>query len=588
MAGDFSFWQQQPQHAQLPETQPWFADNAAVDVTPAELALLQRLNGETMWWAESQASIAPVQQTTPVEEWAPAWWNGVSDLGALPADALPNQEVKPNNEWSGSAWNWPQGIDMKPQMEASLPAGLHPQASQDMEQFEVQADSMWRPWEQDQSNGQDDPSLKTGLQMGTESEPQDHSSDDLDPDKGLAAEMTSQVALFLAGGDFEEESDEDDVSALPEPALGEGTNSEAAAAAGSMTIDAPPFVPAALQTGSDAAAASNARTELRLDEILPKEANPVHISPSDGLNNTYVAMLQQSILPPELEDQKNFKKFKAAIAKAVLNFYKKQTPPTMTLLQKDLRENHQIPEDWLSVLLQVCARDTAKLYFIKPPMPGEEPTIYLMKKPMWFQGFVPREDGFNEHHQGAKGMGAIPPMIPLPEVPVAENGEMKETKRKQLRNASLGNTARKSSEKQGKSPAPGPIPLMPGVVSPAPVREARFKKADSAYAADMNGNAEGHLDVSCLLEELILAFPKGMHFSTLKEQLRKLNEGSFGETAFSCPKIAKIKIDGGGVTGGAEASQPSNPMLQEAMNQGASGKPWQRSQGQVAGSQWHG
>ena len=36
---------------------------------------------------------------------------------------------------------------------------------------------------------------------------------------------------------------------------------------------------------------------------------------------------------------------------------------------------------------------TAKLYYIKPPMPGEEPTIYLMKKPMWFQGFVPREAG---------------------------------------------------------------------------------------------------------------------------------------------------------------------------------------------------
>lgn len=29
------------------------------------------------------------------------------------------------------------GIDMKPQMEASLPAGLHPQASQDIEQFEA-------------------------------------------------------------------------------------------------------------------------------------------------------------------------------------------------------------------------------------------------------------------------------------------------------------------------------------------------------------------------------------------------------------------------------------------------------------------
>ena len=68
----------------------------------------------------AEASTAPVQQTTPVEEWAPAWWNGtktqnfskhlrkdiqiqmevtrdvarnrfklcpgVSDLGALPAD----------------------------------------------------------------------------------------------------------------------------------------------------------------------------------------------------------------------------------------------------------------------------------------------------------------------------------------------------------------------------------------------------------------------------------------------------------------------------------------------------------------------
>ena len=28
------------------------------------------------------------------------------------------------------------------------------------------------------------------------------------------------------------------------------------------------------------------------------------------------------------------------------------------------------------------------------------------------------QDGFNEHHQGAKGMGAIPPMIPLPEVAI--------------------------------------------------------------------------------------------------------------------------------------------------------------------------
>lgn len=65
MAGDFAFWQQ-PQHAQLPE-QTW----TGVEVTPAELALLQRLNGlqdGEMWWENSgdPGGLAqPVQQTAP-------------------------------------------------------------------------------------------------------------------------------------------------------------------------------------------------------------------------------------------------------------------------------------------------------------------------------------------------------------------------------------------------------------------------------------------------------------------------------------------------------------------------------------------
>lgn len=65
MAGDFAFWQQ-PQRAQLPE-QTW----TGVEVTPAELALLQRLNGlqdGEMWWENSgdPGGLAqPVQQAVP-------------------------------------------------------------------------------------------------------------------------------------------------------------------------------------------------------------------------------------------------------------------------------------------------------------------------------------------------------------------------------------------------------------------------------------------------------------------------------------------------------------------------------------------
>jgi len=585
MAGDFSFWQQQPQHAQLPETQPWFAENATADVTPEELALLQRLNGETtMWWAEAQASIAPVQQATQ-EEWATTWWNGIPDMGV--ADA-PNQEVKPNNEWSSSAWNWSQGIDMKSQMEVSpIPPGLHPQAAQDIEQFQVPRDSMW-PWEQDQMRGQDDASIVAGLRMGAEGEggPPDHTNED-DPDNGLAAEMSAQVALFLAGGDFEEESEDEDVSALPEPALGGETNREAALAVGSMTINAPPFVPASLQTGTDAPATSNARTELRLDEILPKEANPLPLPTSEGLSD-FIDVLHRRPLPPDLEDPKNFKKFEAEITKAVLNFYKKQVPPTVKMLQKELREWNQIPEDWLNVLLQVCVRDTAKLYYIKPPMRGEQPIIYLAKPPVWFQGFVPSEADLKEYHEGTTGRAVMPPVPEVAQqtVPVAENSEVKESKRRQPRNASMGNAGRKSAEKPQNAKSPSPmdnrvLPLMPGAVNPMPLLEARFKKADIKYSADMNGRDEvqGNLDVSGLLEELMLAFPHGIRFSMLKEQLRTSNEGSFGETAFSCPKIAQIKIEGSGGSGGSmEANQPSNPILQEAMtNQEASGKPWQWS-----------
>eukprot|EP00438_Fugacium_kawagutii_P028780 Skav233333 [mRNA] locus=scaffold2479:101377:102874:- [translate_table: standard] len=422
--------------------------------------------------------------------------------------------------------------------------------------------SMWQPWQLDLASGQD-PDSVTG-HVGAESEPQDHFSNDadLDPDQGLAADISAQVALFLAGGDCED-SDEDvqDEIALPEPAPGEGANSEAALSVASMTIDAPPFVPKALQKSDAPEPASTiSRKELRLGDLLPSDPNP---SPAPTPSDAFLAMLQLSPLPVDLEDQRNFKKFEAAIAKAVLNFYRKQLPPTVTMLQKELRENHQIPEDWLIAILQVCARDTAKLYLIGAPVPGEEPepTILLTRPPLWFQGFPKRsQDGFKEHQQGAKGGGKGNMQVISSEgfgqreasrVPISEGSE-KETKRK-LRNASLGG-AKKSDKHQAL--AVGPVdssqPLVPGVVTQT---QARYKDVDSVYSADVQENEtlEGKVDVSSLLQELILAFPDGMSFSSLKDHLRTNNEGSFGETAFKCSKLASWKIAGNSVLKGAEA-----------------------------------
>lgn len=83
-------------------------------------------------------------------------------------------------------------------MEASVPPGLHPQEmeTQTSNRFDLPvADSMW-PWQVDLGG---DDSL-TG-HMGAESEPRtdrlDHFSNDadLDPDQGLAADISAQASI---------------------------------------------------------------------------------------------------------------------------------------------------------------------------------------------------------------------------------------------------------------------------------------------------------------------------------------------------------------------------------------------------------
>ncbi|CAK9109907.1 Condensin complex subunit 1 [Durusdinium trenchii] len=444
MAGEYLFWQQQQQqqqHQQLPETQPWFPENAP-DVTPAELALLQRLNATETWW-NSEASAAAVQQQP--EDWTSMWWEGA----------------------------------------------------------------------------------RSGMEIADSTE---KTVQEADPDKGLAKQMTSAVQLFLAGEDEESEDE-----AFPEPAPSGEATSEAVPTQ-AMTINAQPFVPTALQASNDMQVpASTSRTELRLDEILPKANSPM-LPTSEGLNN-FIGVLQRRPLPPDLEDnQTNLKKFEAAIAKAVLNFYKKRMPPTVKMLQKELRETNQLPEEWLNVLLQVCARDASKVYYIQPTMRGEQPTIYLARPPLWFQGFLADEDDIKQQVAIESVSGDQKRMMPaVPLAPVGQvnaeghsmgNAETKETKRKAR--SKNEDSRRRSSEKVPKPVGPTKTsPLTPGVVDqPGQHLEARVavaraveasdKKADSDYSNDTNdkdeafpaeshvGNPDG-LDVSGLLEELMLA-----------------------------------------------------------------------------------
>eukprot|EP00913_Durusdinium_trenchii_P031757 g29742.t1 len=286
MAGEYLFWQQQQQqqhHQQLPETQPWFPENAP-DVTPAELALLQRLNATETWW-NSEASAAAVQQQP--EDWTSMWWEGA----------------------------------------------------------------------------------RSGMEIADSTE---KTVQEADPDKGLAKQMTSAVQLFLAGEDEDrfsllsrvllfQHTEESEDEAFPEPAPSGEATSEAIPTQ-AMTINAQPFVPTALQASNDMQVpASTSRTELRLDEILPKANSPM-LPTSEGLNN----------------------------------FIGKRMPPTVKMLQKELRETNQLPEEWLNVLLQVCARDASKVYYIQPTMRGEQPTIYLARPPLWFQGFLADEDDIKQ------------------------------------------------------------------------------------------------------------------------------------------------------------------------------------------------
>ncbi|CAE7230104.1 Ncapd2, partial [Symbiodinium pilosum] len=215
-----------------------------------------------------------------------------------------------------------------------------------------------------------------------------------------------------------------DVDPSPDPMPSGAVSEVPSSTFGVHALDAPPFVPAALGTpdttqtppvagkptqvmpdmtqekvekapiDTTSSSGQPERTELRLDDILPKEANT---SSPEGLND-FFAILKQRPLPLDLEeDQRQLTAFNAAIAKVILDLYKKRSPPTVKLLQSKLRESQQFSEEHIQSVLLVCARDVPKIYQIVSSSKGQSAAtrcrrvILLTKPPMWFQGFPPEE-----------------------------------------------------------------------------------------------------------------------------------------------------------------------------------------------------
>ncbi|CAE7649442.1 Ncapd2 [Symbiodinium sp. CCMP2592] len=440
MAGAVNFWQPR-QEQQLPTDTNWFGNDSAPDgVTPAELALLQRhLNdgSQWQWWgaeAPAQSGSAPAGDG----EWAAGgvWpWQG-SGMSEMNGAARPAMEaaqavqaaqtmtaMASEGDWSAGGaqpWNWQGTSDVD--------------AATSLPQVEVQAQAPSWSWDQGRQGLAENSAtpMRSSLpQVAAKilGAPPGLSAPaaDVDPDKGLAEQMSSAVALFLAGADFDEADSDEEPSPEPVPS---GVVGEASSTFGASALDAPPFVPglgvstpeasqkiqtsrmmpdatattATTTTTTTTSATSTQvaepatpettsssgqtteRTELRLDDILPKEATPSITSP-EGLND-FFAILRQQPLPADLaNDPRAFSIFTGSIAKHILILYKKRLRPTVKLLQSMLRETGAFTEEIIQSLLLVCARDVPKIYSIRQAPMGGQPVVLLTKPPMWFQGF---------------------------------------------------------------------------------------------------------------------------------------------------------------------------------------------------------
>ncbi|CAJ1391895.1 unnamed protein product [Effrenium voratum] len=251
--------------------------------------------------------------------------------------------------------------------------------------------------------------------------------------------------------------------------------------------------------------------------------------------------------------------FKGEVTRIILYCYKNRITPTVKMLQSKLRECQRFSEEQISAILQVCARDAPMLYHIQPPMRGEQPVIVLAKSPIWFQGFVNQEeeqqpqntndDAVDKGFQDPEVVKVFQQMLQDENLLLPRQVSEAASKLQQkvqpfwhvstlelelmLRDAMSKKLLKSWADGMRpvihrKNAKPMPIgPLAPGACNANNIGLVRAE-------ASINGS-QARKDVTDLLTELVLAFPSGLRFSTLKEHLRTCNDGLFSETSFTCP-----------------------------------------------------
>jgi len=248
---------------------------------------------------------------------------------------------------------------------------------------------------------------------------------EVDEAQSLAEDLTSAVALFLAGEGFSESEDEQSEKEDEEeekPVEGGGhvdppsdnTEAKLERPASSFSAGAAPFVPSSVVAAASAppfvpSALANAAQSVLQPPVAPKKAGatpPRGISLADALAghhtggsdeaslmpslegmNDFLNVLRRRPLPPELLEQDKLAIYQSLVSSTVLGCYRDRLRPTQAQLQRRLRERG-CSEPCVQALLPLCARDSPDFYQIQPPMRGEQPVIYLNKAPRWFEGFV--------------------------------------------------------------------------------------------------------------------------------------------------------------------------------------------------------
>lgn len=96
-------------------------------------------------------------------------------------------------------------------------------------------------------------------------------------------------------------------------------------------------------------------------------------------------MLRRRLLPVELCEAGQLEQFRSRVMACLLSLYRDRIRPTLDNFRRRLKEG-KCPDVMIQALLPFCARVDA--LNIMPPLRGEQPTIFFLQEPDWFEGWV--------------------------------------------------------------------------------------------------------------------------------------------------------------------------------------------------------